>query len=621
MLRRRGARRIGATLTAELWPARIIRPGRAATISAMRRVRHRLVAVVRVVAGLLGVGVAVGAWAIAEGPGRFTTYAGSSVVGTTLTVFAGLGLVAAGLAMSLRRRAGRVGDLALLAGITWFAPAWVGWQEGPPILRTIAMALAGLTFPLVLNLALTYPEDRVRARLSRALVVAVYLEALFAALLFALFRDPYFDPGCWANCTVNSFLVRSLPSLAQAVEIADRWFVATAAVTLIAISAARLIRGSPAARRTLALVAAPAIVVAGSLSARAIALQVVTVDDPLNSALFAIFAVGSVAITLLSAGLIWAVVRTRIQRRAVDRIVADLDEAPSPGSLQSALAVALGDHELQIAYWLPESGQYVDANGHTVAEPVATPGRTMTRLVSNERTIAVIAHAGAVPELESHIGPAVRLGLDNERLQAEVLAQLAELRASRARIVETVDGERRRLERDLHDGAQQRLLALSYDIRLARASAEANHDAAAATALTKAIAEAQGALEELRELAHGIYPAVLTEAGLVPALATLADTSRLPIQILGADDRRYPAPVETAAYYAVTEAIEDAARRGASHATVSVVQVDETLVLSIDTDGSEVGLPMVALAADRVGALGGSVRVAPTSCRVEIPCV
>jgi signal transduction histidine kinase len=621
MLRRRGARRIGATLTTELWPARIIRPARAATISAMRRVRHRLVAVVRVVAGLLGVGAAFGAWAIAEGPGRFTTFAGSSVVGIALTLCAGLGLGAAGLALFLRRGAGRMGDLALLAGIAWFAPVWVGWQEGPPILRTIAMVLAGLTFPLVLNLVLAYPEGRIRSPLPRALVVAVYLETLLATLLFALFRDPYFDPGCWANCTVNSFLVHSVPSLAQAIEIVDRWFVATAAVILIAICASRLIEGSQAARRALALVAAPAIVFAGSVAARAIALQVATVDDPFNSALFAIFTVASLAITLLAAGLIWAVLRTRFQRQAVERIVANLDEAPAPGSLQSALAHALGDRALRIAYWLPEQGHYVDANGQTVDDPAVMSQGSLTRLVRNDRTIAVIAHAGAVPELESHIGPAVLLGLDNERLQAEVLAQVQELRASRARIVETADGERRRLERDLHDGAQQRLLALSYDIRLARASAVSNGDAAAATALTKAIEEAQGALEELRELAHGIYPAVLTEAGLLPALATLADTAALPVEILGIDDRRYPASVEVAAYYAVTEAIEDAARRGASHATVTVAEVDAKLVVSIDTDGSEVGLPMVALAADRVGALGGSVLVEPTNCRVEIPCV
>jgi len=155
--------------------------------------------------------------------------------------------------------------------------------------------------------------------------------------------------------------------------------------------------------------------------------------------------------------------------------------------------------------------------------------------------------------------------VENERLQAELVAQLGELRASRARIVETAGAERRRLERNLHDGAQQHLLALSYDIRLARAGAAADGDTAAQMTLATAIEETQGALQELRELAHGIYPAVLAEAGLAPALATLADTAPLPVQILRAGDRRYPAPVEAAAYFAVAEAIGDAARRGADH--------------------------------------------------------
>ncbi len=155
--------------------------------------------------------------------------------------------------------------------------------------------------------------------------------------------------------------------------------------------------------------------------------------------------------------------------------------------------------------------------------------------------------------------------MENERLQAELVAQLGELRASRARIVETAGAERRRLERNLHDGAQQHLLALSYDIRLARAGAAADGDTAAQMTLATAIEETQGALQELRELAHGIYPAVLAEAGLAPALATLADTAPLPVQILRAGDRRYPAPVEAAAYFAVAEAIGDAARRGADH--------------------------------------------------------
>jgi signal transduction histidine kinase len=254
-----------------------------------------------------------------------------------------------------------------------------------------------------------------------------------------------------------------------------------------------------------------------------------------------------------------------------------------------------------------------------VPEPAATPDRAVTRVIREGRTVAAISHAGAAPGLDSHIGPAIGLGLENERLQAELLAQLGELRASRARIVENADVERRRLERDLHDGAQQRLLALSYDIRLARAGAEADGDTAAQMTLATAIERTGAALEELRELAHGIYPAVLAEAGVAPALATLADTAPLPVQILRADDRRYPAPVEAAAYYAVAEAIGDAARRGADRAAVTVAHEGRRLVVTVEDDGTDRDSPMVTLA-DRVGALGGSLFIRETVCRAEIPC-
>jgi signal transduction histidine kinase len=241
------------------------------------------------------------------------------------------------------------------------------------------------------------------------------------------------------------------------------------------------------------------------------------------------------------------------------------------------------------------------------------------RLMRSGRTVAAVSHAGSAPGLESHLGPAITLGLENERLQAELFAQLEELRASRARIVETADTERRRLERDLHDGAQQRLLALSYDIRLARASAEADGDTAAQMKLATAVEETGAALEELRELAHGIYPAVLAEAGVVPALATFADTAPLPVQILRADDRRYPAPVEAAAYFTVAEAVGDAARRGADRAAVTVTHEAGQLVVTIEDNGTGRDAPMAALT-DRVGALGGSLFLKETVCRAEIPC-
>jgi signal transduction histidine kinase len=367
-------------------------------------------------------------------------------------------------------------------------------------------------------------------------------------------------------------------------------------------------------------VTVPAIVLAAAVAARAVALQWTRVEDPFNPALFAIFAAASAAVVALAAGLISGARRARVERRDIARIAGSLSEAPTPGTLHSALAEALHDPELQIAYWLPGAHRYADAAGRAVPEPVAGPGRIVTYLTRDGRRIAAVTHGGTGPGLESHLGPAIVLGLENERLQAELLVQLDELRASRARIVETADAERRRLERDLHDGAQQRLLALSYDIRLARASAEAAGDANARTALATAAEETQGALEELRNLAHGIYPAVLAEAGIVPALAALADTAPFPVEILRADARRCPAPAEAAAYYTVTEAVADAADRGAGRATVTVVHEDGRLVITVEDDGAVRAASLAALS-DRVGALGGSLLIQPTVCRAEIPCV
>jgi signal transduction histidine kinase len=261
----------------------------------------------------------------------------------------------------------------------------------------------------------------------------------------------------------------------------------------------------------------------------------------------------------------------------------------------------------------------VDATGRPVAKPVAGTGRAITALVRDGRQIALVTHTAALPDLEREMGAAVRLALENERLQAEALAQLDQLRASRVRIVETGDNERRRLERDLHDGAQQQLLALSYDLRLARAQAQADGDSHTGSLLTKATDQAQAALGELRDLAHGIYPAILAEAGLGPALATLAEEAPLPVEILAEAEGRYPAGVETAAYLVVAEALDDAAGRGASHTTVSVVRHEGRLVVTVEDDGTRRTAAMVQLA-DRVGALNGSLAIEPTRLRAELPC-
>jgi signal transduction histidine kinase len=571
----------------------------------------------RVALGLLALGAATAGLAIAEGPGRATTYAGASSWAAVLTVGAGLGLAAAGVMLILEQRGRRLGDLALVAAVTWFAPLWVAWQEGPPLVRSLATVLVALTFPLLVHLVAAWPSGLSSAT-ARLLVAAVYVESVTAAVLLALFRDPYFDPSCWANCNVNSFLVTPLPSLADRVEIIDRWFVAAAALTFAVGCLIRLRRASPVARRRLAAVLVPALVLFGAVIAHAFALQRTSIEYPFNVSLQAIFAATAAAVTLISAGFIHAAARRRVERRSVERVIASLGEAPSPGSLQTALAEAVGDADLHIVY--PRGGGgWVTAHGLPIAEPTAAPNRILTHLKRGDSTVALVSHTDAVPDLERHLGPSFLLGLENERLQAEVLARLEELRASRARIVETADLERRKLERDLHDGAQQRLLALSYDLRLAQTAAEADGDDVTASALTKAIKQTRAALEELRELAHGIYPAVLTEAGLGPALATLADTAPLPVAVTGGDGARYPTTVENAAFFLAAEALSDAGRRGAAQADVRLDTRDGHLVVTVDDDGAERASGLSSLA-DRVGALGGTLVITPRSLRAEIPC-
>jgi signal transduction histidine kinase len=586
---------------------------------AVARVRVRPANLARLAAGAVALAYGLGALAVARGPGELTTYAGRSGLAAALAVLAGLALVAAGLVTSFTRPAGRIGDLALLAGLFWFAPFWAGWKGGPSLVLSLGTLAAGFVFPLLLHLILAYPSGRLPSQGVRAVVVAVYLEAALSALGRALLRDPFFDPNCWDNCTDNVLLVRSLPRIARGIQEADIWFAAAAAGALATVCIWRLAVASAAARRTLWPVLAGGIALAAATAAHSVALEHTPLEDPGDPVFLSIFAAGCAAVVLLAFGLAWTVLRGRIQRRSVARIVAELGEAPPPGTLESALGRAIGDPELRIAYWLPASRRYVDGGGRPVEEPVAESGRAVTPLVRDGRRVALVTHAAGVAELEQEIGAAVRLALENERLRVEVLAQLHDLRVSRARIVDTGDAQRRRLERDLHDGAQQRLLALSYDLRVARAGAEAEGDVETASLLAEATGDAQAALGELRELAHGIHPAILTEAGLAAALGTLAEAAPLAVETGETARERYPAVVETAAYFVVAEAIDDAARRGASYAIVSAPRHDERLVVSVQDDGSERTSRMIHLA-DRVGAIGGRLEVEPTTLRAEIPC-
>jgi signal transduction histidine kinase len=299
----------------------------------------------------------------------------------------------------------------------------------------------------------------------------------------------------------------------------------------------------------------------------------------------------------------------------VSDLVLELGRAPEPGRLRDSLARALRDPSLELAYWVPASELYVGLDGRRV-EPSAADGRTVTVLERHGRRIAALVHDPALaedPALLGAVSTAAGLALENERLLADLRAQLDQLRESRARIVEAGDTERRRLERNLHDGAQQRLVSLSLALGLAESKVE-QEPATAVALLQGAREELMLALSELRELARGIHPAVLTERGLHYALTTLAERASVEVVLEVYLDRRPPPAIEAAAYYVVAEALANVAKYAqATTATVSAKMSDERLRVEVADDGVGGADPSAGSGlrglGDRVQAFGGSLRV------------
>jgi signal transduction histidine kinase len=532
---------------------------------------------------------------------------------------AGLGLMLAGLLLLLEWPGRAAGLIAALAGGVWLAPDWVGWQDGPPLARSIAMVAAPLFLPLVLNLLLAFPGGSPRSALARLAVRCAYAATGIVSVGWALFRDPRLDPHCWSNCTDNSFLVSAQPVIGRGLETAGILLALGFGAGIVAVCAGRLARGTKTARRRLAPVLLPGLLVGGSAAAQAIALLRTPLEGPEFALFSALFQARAWSVWALAAGLAWTVARARLTRSAVGRLASDLGDAPAPGALGAVLAKVTNDPGVEVAYWLPESGRFVDGSGRTVPEPAPGRGKVVTRIVRKGQLVAIVRYDAAAADadrLEQAIGAAARLAADNERLQAGILAQLEDLRASRTRIVEAGDAARRRLERNLHDGAQQRLLALSYDVRLVRGAAAAAGDPELEAILTSAVEQAQETASQLRDLAHGIYPAILTEAGLGLALESLAESAPLPVVVRGTPDRRFPEPVERAAYLVAAGSIDAGSDASAGKITIRVGRAGDHLV--IEAEGAGTG-PFTDLA-DRVGAIGGRLTAGRLGLRAEIPC-
>jgi signal transduction histidine kinase len=283
-------------------------------------------------------------------------------------------------------------------------------------------------------------------------------------------------------------------------------------------------------------------------------------------------------------------------------------------SIRDALARTLGDPHLRLAYPV-EGGGFVDDKGHP-ADITPSSDQVATELRHDGRVTAVLIHDAALnedPGLVEAAGAAAQFAMENERLHAELRAQLDEVRASRARLVTTADTERRKVERDLHDGAQQRLVTLALALRMAREQAGTTGDPTLTALLDEAAAELGVALQELRELARGIHPAILTEEGLGAAIDALARRSPFPVEVHVPTDR-YPSSVEGTAYFVVCEALANAAKHAeASSVTVAAMRLDGRLRVEVADDGRggadvEGGSGLRGLA-DRVAALGGTFQL------------
>jgi signal transduction histidine kinase len=555
---------------------------------------------------LLGLGAATLVIAWAEPGYALSMLSTSPLLGAVALLAAGWVPGATGLAVAVRRPSDRTGSLLLAVAVLWFAAGW--GSPGAAVLPRPAGDLlftAGLTLALAVpaplaHLALAYPGGRLRSATARVGVLAGYVLLVAVATAGTFFVDPAAG-GC--TCPANLLLVADRPALATplargALGLGLAWVVAA-----VAVVTATLVRATPAARRlsapvclcTLAYLMLTAVAFAAGLDRGYLSTTSRDRQVWLGQA---------VALVALSASVAWGLLRVRRVQSMLARTV--LRPASGDGAqLRDELADLLADPGLVIAHRL-DDGRLVDADGHSIAAE-ATSGRQVTELSVDGAGALLFHRPGALdsPVLVEELVSAAGLALTNDRLRARSLDQLAELRASQARIVRTADDERRRLERDLHDGAQQRLVGILLALRLLRTTHGAD-----GTALLAAEQELERAIDDLRDLSRGLFPAVLGDEGLCAAVHALAETHRLTVREMPA--QRLAASVETTAYLVVARAA------AAGPAVVGAVLDGGSLVVTVVVERA--GPLDTADLRDRVEALGGSLKVSvgPQETRVEL---
>jgi signal transduction histidine kinase len=486
------------------------------------------------------------------------------------------------------------------------------------VLYTLGAVFDILPAALFLHVYLAFPDGRLQSTFERVLVGIAYGAAVGLQPIRMAIQD--FGPH-------NLFEVSLQPEVAQAVARLQLLTVSACCLTGIGVLAARRRRVGRPLRRSVAL-----LIDSFALGLLMIAVLFVSAligafegDTFLAIQRATLFVIGISPIAFLI-GLLDA----RLARSSLAELMLELRREPAPGDLRDALARALRDPSLQLAYWLPHYESYVDLLGRPV-ELDNLEGRTTTLIDRGGEHIAALIHDPALedePELLDSVCAAAGIALENGRLHAELRARLEELRGSRARILQAAQNERQLLERNLHDGAQQRLIALSLSLSMLEGRLDGDADVRAG--IGQARREIAASLTELREVARGIHPAVVTGHGLSVALEQLAARAPLPVELRVEVDERLPEAMEVAAYYVVAESLTNIAKHAqAEMARVVVVKEDGELVLEIVDDGiggadSERGSGLRGLA-DRVEALNGRLLVwtpvgGGTRVRAEIPC-
>jgi signal transduction histidine kinase len=471
---------------------------------------------------------------------------------------AGLALLGAGAAEWARRPSSRCGPLSVLAGLAWFAG---------DLSEALVYAHRG---PLV-HLLLTYPSGRVQSRVSAAVITAAYVDGL-------------------------------VPELAR-----SEWPTIALMAALVIVAVGRHRAAGGVERRARAAALAGAAAVGGTLALAAVAR--LAGADLGSTAVWAYEAAVTVTALGLAADLLWG----RWTRAAVTGLVVDLGDRHEPQALRAALARTIADPDLQVAYRVGGPDAWVDEAGRPVQLPEREdPGRAVTLLRDGGAPVAAIVHDPAAlsdPELVASVAAAARLAVANVGLQADVAARVREVAASRRRLVEAGDEERRRLGEDLRMGAEQRLAAVSA--HLARLAAE--RDGEAAGTVRQLAAELDKARSDLSQFAQGIHPWALTEGGLQPALAELSTQAAVPVTLEVAD-RRFPAAQEAAAFFICSEGLTNVTKHAATaRVQITVRAVGSTLTVEVVDDGAGGADPDgsgLRGLADRVEALGGALRIA-----------